>query len=125
MGVFYKHSRYNLSFPVLPFIVDYNPDNMNVTVPEATVVYLECIAIGTPQPTVLWTRDGIQLTEETPNTHVLSERTTPQITEYFVEYSQLTLTSIKPGDSGNYTCTFSNGLEESAEQHFQLFIEGN
>jgi hypothetical protein len=69
--------------------------NKEFTAGESTV--LECVAAGSPKPTLTWTKDGSPLVA------------TPR--HFFTAGQQLLIiVNAAPSDAGNYQCEISNTL---------------
>ncbi len=91
-------------------------------------MYLECDAIGIPQPVFTWFRDGVPVTDE-DSTASVSSYTEPVFSlggaELSLTSSLLTLNGTSEEDSASYSCVASNGLGESAAHQFELIVQGS
>ncbi len=130
----YQYIQTNITIPlhfsllVLPYVDDYFPESDTTTVFQSDDVYLECDAIGIPQPVFTWFRDGVPVTDEDPTAHVYSG--TDSVfglggAVFFLTSSSLTLHGTSEEDSANYSCVVSNRLGESAAHQFELIVQGS
>ncbi len=66
---------------------------------EGENVTLTCNATGNPEPKISWTRNGLSMNKSNKSRISFSE-----------DNKQLTITSLKRTDSGEYRCVASNSL---------------
>ncbi len=100
---------------MLPSIVDYYPDNLA----NSTDGYLECTAVGIPQPMVAWFKEEALLTNED-----FPISTSTDALSIFYSSSRLHINDSDSVDSGNYSCVASNGLSRVARHLFELEVIG-
>ena len=88
---------------------------VGVEVLYGDVVELNCTAEGHPVPTITWLMEpfggGIPVDIATRN-NVTENENSPYITSF------LTLLSVNPNDTANYTCNASNSLGSETEKTF-------
>ncbi|CAJ1060969.1 hemicentin-1 [Xyrichtys novacula] len=104
-GVDNKH--YNLQVHVPPGL-DGAGSTEDVTVVRGHLASLQCIADGTPTPTMTWLKEGVALITD-PHLKFLNLNTTLQIIQAQVN------------DTGRYTCS-ANNTAGQASRHFNLKV---
>ncbi|KAM7409728.1 hypothetical protein PAMA_001291 [Pampus argenteus] len=104
-GVDNRH--YNLWVHVPPGL-DGAGSTEDVTVVRGNLASLQCIADGTPTPTISWLRQGVILVSD-PHLRFLNQNSTVQITQSQVN------------DTGHYTCV-ANNTAGQASRHFNLKV---
>ncbi|KAM7388095.1 hypothetical protein PAMP_024296 [Pampus punctatissimus] len=104
-GVDNRH--YNLQVHVPPGL-DGAGSTEDVTVVRGNLASLQCIADGTPTPTISWLRQGVILVSD-PHLRFLNQNSTVQITQSQVN------------DTGHYTCV-ANNTAGQASRHFNLKV---
>nr|XP_061790885.1 hemicentin-1-like [Nerophis lumbriciformis] len=84
----------SLTVQIPPSILDFEQE---VVVVERSHAQLVCVAMGVPQPTISWEKDGVLLGEE------IGEYTT-------LPSGELVIDTAQPGDAGRYTCVATNDV---------------
>ena len=109
-------------------VIAFPPDGFTLTVNETEVAIFECTATGIPPPTISWYRNATELGEGLDPRITLSNHSEPLLVSsdggvlYSVSRS-LQLENAADNDSGFYSCTASNIIENS-EQDFELIVQG-
>lgn len=95
-------------FTAKPYIISSSPTQLHQLL--GATVNLFCHAKGTPEPDVVWSKNGVPL--------VNSKRVTIALDKETVEIRDL-----QRSDGGTYTCTFTNSMG-AVSQQIILIVEG-
>ncbi|XP_047443825.1 hemicentin-1 isoform X2 [Mugil cephalus] len=96
----------NLTVNVPPSIAD-EPTELVVT--RLSPVVIACTASGIPEPTILWSKDGMKLPTQGQGYSILPA-------------GPVEITSAELGHAGRYTCT-ANNVAGSTHRHVQLTVQ--
>ena len=89
------------------------------TVLEGNTVLLTCVALGMPNPDVVWQKDGVDLMNSTRNNIYFNQFEVGGVV--FVQ-ATLEICSVELGDAGLYSCYASN--EYGADtQSFEITVD--
>ena len=80
-------------------------------VTEGDNVTLSCNVSGVPAPSITWTKDGSVLTSSFPRI------------SFGAESSELTITSVKRTDSGEYRCVANNSVANATSDAATLDVQ--
>lgn len=122
----------NLSFPspVPPDIIDYET-SADLIVDEGQNVNLTCTAIGLPEPTIEWKREGnLPIMQSDSDESKLAEHIQEQyalwtaflFAVYSVKGPQLIIRNVKRHQMGAYLCIASNGVPPSVSKRIILKV---
>lgn len=100
--------QFVFKFTAKPYITSSSPTQLHQLL--GATVNLFCHAKGTPEPDVVWSKNGVPL--------VNSKRVTIALDKATVEIRDL-----QRSDSGTYTCTFTNSMG-AVSQQIILIVEG-
>ena len=99
-------------------------DNRALTATAGASITLVCIADGIPAPSIQWSYDGnvIDSSQKLLISESMGVEIRPLVGASVV--STLVLRSLVEGDSGNYSCTANNGVEQadSMDVPYQLIV---
>lgn len=90
------------------------PLDKTVTAKEHHPVVLECCVEGIPRPTIAWFRQSTPIPTETPEF----------VMTYEDDIARLTVLTMYPEDSGQYTCVAKNQAGTDSTQT-ELLVEGD
>ena len=91
----------------------------NSTILEGNTVILTCVALGVPNPDVMWQKDGVDLTNSTRNNIYFDELEVGGV--MFVQ-ATLEICSVEVGDAGLYSCYASNEYGTDT-QFFEVAVD--
>ena len=80
---------------------------------ENSSVFLSCVGFGLPSPEVTWSRNGLQLSEDTPSTVIHNDIIKRNILGAVFVRSTLEICNVQRELIGEYTCTASNDITSS------------
>jgi len=76
----------------------------HVTAIAGSTERLSCSAVGHPAPQIVWYKDGVMLTVDAQQGHIVID----DVWNSMKTTSQLVLRGLVPADSGRYRCTALN-----------------
>lgn len=106
--MFTVYMQFVFKFTAKPYITSSSPTQLHQLL--GATVNLFCQAKGTPEPDVVWSKNGAPLLN--------SKRVTIALDKETVEIRDL-----QRSDSGTYTCTFTNSMG-AVSQQIILIVEG-
>ena len=114
---------YSVFFPAEPVLGDVSPSFLIRK--EGDSIDMFCEASSTPEPTLIWYKDGQELLPDEPDDQEPggSGSSASRQQHIIVNYNRVTIRNLMRDDGGIYTCSFKNVVGQ-VSHIIKLVIEG-